>query len=179
MRRRGAPSKLPGVQGSKSLDRLAAEVEGWLELGCPGHALDRMAALLEAPSARPVALTLKIRALVELKRHAEALDCLDELAYFEHDVEWRLVTEAWCRRRVDDLPTAIKCMRRLIEVDPRSSIAHFNLGCYLALIGAREEALEEVTVACGMDERFREHARTEPDLDSLRDDPRFSELYVS
>ena len=165
------------MQVSKSLARLATEVEGWLELGCPAHALEKMAGLLEAPGARPAALTLKVRALVELKRHAEALDSLDELAYFAHDVEWRLVTEAWCRRRLDDLPGAIKCMRRLIEVDPRSAIGHFNLGCYLALGDQHEEALEQVTVACGMEERFREHARTEPDLDPLREDPRFVELY--
>ncbi len=160
----------------KSLERLAIEVEGWLDLGCPDHALGRMAPLLEAPGARPAALTLQIRALVEVARYAEALDALDELAYFGHDPEWRLVTEARCHKRLADLPNAIRCMRRLIEIDPRSAIGHYNLGCYLSLAGEHDEALNQVTIACGMDEQFRAHAVTETDLDPLRADPRFDVL---
>lgn len=152
------------------------EVDGWLDLGCPAHALQRMAPLLAAPGARPVALALQVRALVELGQHAAALDAIDELAYFEHDPEWRLVTEAWCRKRLDDLPGALRCMRRLTELEPHSAIGHFNLGCYLALAGEREEAIEEVTVACGIDDDFRKHAATEADLEPLRDDPRFQVL---
>ena len=163
----------------KTLERLAVEVEGWLDLGCPEHALGRMAPLLETPNARPVALLLRIRALVDLERYAEALDALDEIAYFEHDPEWRLVTEGRCRRRLDDLEGATRCMRRLIEVDPRSAVGHYNLACYLALAGETEEALEQVTIACGMDEALRTHAVTETDLDVLRDDPRFVALLPS
>lgn len=167
---------LRAVKVQKAHERLAVEVEGWLDLGCPEHALGRMAPLMEAPSARPIALLLRIRALVDLARYAEALDALDEIAYFEHDPEWRLVTEGRCRRRLDDLPAAIQCMRRLIEIDPRSAIGHYNLGCYLALSGATQEALEQVTIACGMDEDLRTHAITETDLDVLRDDPGFRAL---
>lgn len=160
----------------KSLGRLALEVEGWLEIGCPARALEKMQPLLDTPGSRPIALTLRVRALVGLERHAEALDALDEIAYFEHDPEWRDVTEAWCRKRLDDLSGAIECMERLLTRNPRSALGHYNLGCYLALAGDPERALDEVSLACGMDEEFRSHAATESDLDALREDPRFRAL---
>jgi hypothetical protein len=67
-------------------------------------------------------------------------------------------------------------MERLLSRSHRSAIGHFNLGCYLALLGQRDRAIEEVTVACGLDDRFRAAASTEADLVSLRGDARFEEL---
>lgn len=163
--------KLPG-----SLERTAREVEGWLEIGCPERALQKMQPLLDTPGARPLALTLRTRALVELGRWVEALDVLEEIAYFEHDPVWRDLTEAWCRKRVDDLPGAIACMERLLRRDPRAAIGHFNLGCYLALAGDPERALDEVSLACGIDESFRALLHDEADLTALHDDPRFGAL---
>lgn len=166
-----ATVKLP-----KSLGRLHLEVEGWLEIGCPARALEKMQPLLDTPAARPEALKLRIRALVGLERFAEALDSLDEVAYFEHDADWRDFTEAWCRKRIGDLPGAIQCMERLLKRSPRSALGHYNLGCYLALAGDEDRALDEVSLACGMDEEFRKLAADEPDLEPLREDPRFQAL---
>jgi tetratricopeptide (TPR) repeat protein len=164
------------VKLPKSMQRLAVEVEGWLELGCPDRALAKMEPLLDAPGARPVALQFKVRAMVDLGRYGDALDALDEASYFEHDAVWRDVTEAWCRKRLGDLPAAIACMERLLRRNPRSAIGHFNLGCYLALSGDLEQALDEVSLACGMDETFRKLARDEADLGALHEDPRFRAL---
>ncbi len=164
------------VKLPKSMSRLALEVDGWLELGCPEYALTRMRPLLDTPGARPVGLMLRVRALIELSRFAEALRGLDELRTFEHDAEWLDVQEAWCQKRLGDLRAAADCMERLVRRQPRSAIGHYNLGCYLALLGERERAIEQVTIACGLDESFRSHARSEHDLDTLRDDPRFVRL---
>ena len=67
-------------------------------------------------------------------------------------------------------------MKDLLARDPRCAIGHFNLGCYLALAGRLADALDEVTIACGIDETFRSHAMDETDLDGLRGDARFEAL---
>ncbi|MGA0867809.1 MAG: tetratricopeptide repeat protein [Planctomycetota bacterium] len=159
-----------------SLARLALEVEGWLELGCAEHALSKMPRLDASPEARPIALALRVRALVNLERFPQALTHLDELRRFDHDADWADTTEAWCRKRLADLPGAIACMERLLARTPRSALGHYNLGCYLALAGDTERALDEVSLACGMDEAFRKHAVAETDLDALRGDPQFEAL---
>jgi hypothetical protein len=159
-----------------ALQRLADEVDGWLDLRCPERALERVEPLLQDPAGRPAGLTMRIRAFVRMGRHADALADIAELRTAKVDVDWIDLCEAWCRKRVADLPGAIRCMEQLIARNPRSDIGHFNLGCYLALAGQRDRAIDEVTLACGLTDSFRDLARDEPDLDSLRNDARFRSL---
>ena len=160
----------------KSLARRAVEAAAWIEFGCPEHALLKLERLLEIPGGRPVGLKLSVSALMELDRFAEAIDALEELRSFDDDYSWIEVTEAWCRKRSDDLDGAIECMERLIAKDRRSSIGHFNLGCYLALRGEHDRAIDEVTIACGLSPSFRSLLAEESDLDAVRGDPRFTGL---
>jgi hypothetical protein len=160
----------------RNLRRLTIEIDGWLELDCPQRALERLQPLLDTPGARPVGLTFLVRANVSLVRPADALVALTELGQFEHDRNWFDLTEAWCRKRLDDLPGAIRCMERLIDRCQGSGIGHFNLACYLALAGDRARAIDEVSVACGIDERFRALAADDVDLASLRGEPEFERL---
>jgi hypothetical protein len=52
----------------------------------------------------------------------------------------------------------------------------FNIACAEALLGRTDAAIERLEAAVQADERARDAARTDSDLDSLRDDPRFAEL---
>lgn len=158
------------------LQRLVAEIDGWLDLRCPERALERLDPLLADPRTEEVALTLRVRAFVAQKRHKEALTDIAALRIRNHDPEWLDLTEAWCRKRMQDLPGSIRCMEQLLRRDTKSAIGHFNLGCYLALSGEGDRALDEVAIACGIDPSFREMLQDEPDLDSIRGDARFGAL---
>ncbi|MEM7203474.1 MAG: hypothetical protein AAF628_24635 [Planctomycetota bacterium] len=164
------------VSVPKSLARLAMEIEGWLELGAPDQALARLRPLLESTGAREAGLFFRAKALVGLDRFGEALDCIGELRPFHRDPEWLDLTEAWCLKRTGQVAGAADCMERLLRRCHRSAIGHYNLGCYLALLGKTDRAIDEVSLACGMEAEFREHARTEEDLASLRADERFRRL---
>ena len=159
-----------------SVQRLAFEIKGWLELGCPDRALDKLESLLEVPGARPAALELRVRAYTELKRYEDAIIDIEDVRSFDHDADWADLTEAWCLKRLDDGAGAVQCMERLLGRSNHSAIGHFNLGCYLALLGETGRAIDEVTLACGIDPSFRKLLAEETDLDSLRSLPDFRSL---
>jgi tetratricopeptide (TPR) repeat protein len=159
-----------------SLQRLADQADGWLELRLPERALELLAPLLDDAAGRPAGLMLRIRANVRLGELAAALPDLAELRRVDPTEDWVDLTEAWCRKRTGDLTGAIACLERVVVRDPRSDIAHFNLGCYLAIAGERDRAIDEVTLACGLNDECRDFARDDPDLDGLRTDPRFRQL---
>ena len=66
--------------------------------------------------------------------------------------------------------------RRLIELAPESPIVHYNLACSLALLDQPDGAFEALEKAVQLGYRDLAHLRRDPDLASLRTDPRFVEL---
>lgn len=64
----------------------------------------------------------------------------------------------------------------LAEHLPENAAVLFNIACAEALLGRADAAIECLEAAVQADERARDAARTDSDLDSLRDDPRFVEL---
>ena len=158
------------------LQRLVDQVDGWLDLRCPERALELVDPLVESEEGKSMGLALRVRANSRLGNYAVALSDLDELRKLQASNEWVDLTEAWCRRRHDDLPGAIRCVEQLIDRNHQHDIARFNLACYLALAGELDRAIDELSVACGLNPDCRVFAIDEPDFDVLRTDERFREL---
>jgi tetratricopeptide (TPR) repeat protein len=66
--------------------------------------------------------------------------------------------------------------RRIVQREPEDPLARYNLACSLALTRRPDEAFRELDEARSLGYRDREHALHDPDLASLRDDPRFLAL---
>ena len=160
----------------RALERLVDEVDGWLELRCPERALPLLEPLLADPAARAFGLSCRIRAFARMARFDDALRDLADLRSLYPEDDWIDLTEAWCRRRAHDLDGAIRCIRQLLERNHRHDVAHFNLACYFALAGRNNEAVDELSLACGLNPDHRVFALDEPDLDGLRTDERFRQL---
>lgn len=156
--------------------RLADQIDGWLDLRCPDKALELLGPMLADEPARDAGLYLRVRALVRLGRYHDALPDLAELAKRHPDEPWVPLTVAFCLKRTGELRHAIPVLRALLERDHRLALAHFNLACYLALDGQHDAAIDALSLACGIDPEHRLFARDEPDFDSLRTDPRFRQL---
>jgi tetratricopeptide (TPR) repeat protein len=56
---------------------------------------------------------------------------------------------------------------------PQHGTLNYQLACYHALAGRREQALEHLAVAVANDPRTRAFAQDDADLDSIRDDATF------
>jgi tetratricopeptide (TPR) repeat protein len=64
----------------------------------------------------------------------------------------------------------------VVEASPQYPMLFFNLACCESLSGRTRDALEHLERAVEMSEEFRESARTDSDLDPIRDEPVFKRL---
>jgi hypothetical protein len=77
---------------------------------------------------------------------------------------------AWDAERYGEAKTLLQ---EGLELHPGNTSLLYDLACLEALMGDRDDALEHLREAVA-NPRLREHALTDSDFDSLRDDPRFS-----
>jgi tetratricopeptide (TPR) repeat protein len=76
-----------------------------------------------------------------------------------------------------DYERSIELYRALLEGEfPRKAGIPFNIACNEALLGRADDAIEHLRAAIEADEQAVELARTDGDLDPIREDPRFAEL---
>jgi serine/threonine protein kinase/tetratricopeptide (TPR) repeat protein len=66
--------------------------------------------------------------------------------------------------------------RRAIQSDPTNPLMLYNVGCLYAVAGNRGLALDHLERALELGMRNRDWLMTDPDLASIRDDPRFTAL---
>ncbi len=90
-----------------------------------------------------------------------------------HEISaWEYFFPALPAMRDGDYDTARRIIEEGLELKD-VAVMHYQLACVEALAGNRERALDELTLATDGSDRFREYARTDEDLASIRDDPRF------
>jgi tetratricopeptide (TPR) repeat protein len=79
--------------------------------------------------------------------------------------------------RTKDHERSIELYQELLEGDfPRKAGILYNIACNEALLGRADDAIEHLRAAIDDDPRARDLARTDTDLDPIRQDPRFAEL---
>ncbi|MCP4873830.1 MAG: DUF2961 domain-containing protein [Proteobacteria bacterium] len=78
--------------------------------------------------------------------------------------------------RCDDYDTALTLLEELIELEPDSVYASYNLACLYALKGEQDKALHMLETAIELGFEELAFARHDPDLTSLREHERFRKL---
>ncbi len=83
---------------------------------------------------------------------------------------WYLAEPAY---RAGDYERAYAIAAEGLQPHPENAPLHYQLACYSALAGRREDALRHVRIAFERDPKAREWAADDRDLDSIRDALRF------
>jgi tetratricopeptide (TPR) repeat protein len=71
---------------------------------------------------------------------------------------------------------ALKIDRRVVALAPKDGVAHYNLGCSLALLGYAQEALQSLRRALESGYSDIDFLENDPDLDSLHKEPEYQDL---
>lgn len=154
-------------------DRRLEAARGYLVLDMPDHALRELEAISDRQACAAAWHQLRGEALRQKRDYHQALDAYQQaLALAPHDVGI-LFGMAWCYKRIDRLGGAIRMLERAYQAAPDQAVVLFNLACYHALAGHKEQALSWLGRALRMDASLRRLIPHERDFDGLRNDPDF------
>jgi tetratricopeptide (TPR) repeat protein len=84
--------------------------------------------------------------------------------------------EAMQAYNAGDFETALERVKQVLAREPDDVLSLYNAACFAARLGRADDALEHLRRAIEVDERAIETARADEDFDSIREDPRFTEL---
>jgi len=154
--------------GNIPTSRRLEYAQGYLELGLIGDAADE----LEAIDGEDRLSTPVLVVRCDLYMAAEQWDMVDAMAKAvttrNPEIESVWIHWACAVRQLKGLEEA---KATLLAAEPyhgkACAILHYNLGCYLSVLGDQVEARRRVGIACKMDESFKEMALDDPDLKGL------------
>lgn len=110
---------------------------------------------------------LRIYILMRARRWPDALAACVVLRERRPDLSLGYIHGAFC---LHELGRTAEAMRLLMSGPAsllREPVYFYNLGCYHAVLGNPEEAHTCLQTSFNMDEKFREIARYDPDLESV------------
>ncbi len=150
--------------------------EGFLELEMPDHALRELEGIKDFDNNVFHVNLLRGEALRMKHEHCRALDAF-RLAHLELPTDLHaLMGMAWCFKRIDQLEQSIDAMKLAYQFHKETPVVLYNLACYYALAGEKENALSWLGRSLRMDRKLVNLIPKETDFDSLRNDADFQHL---
>ena len=154
--------------------------EGELE-----EAADLFAKAAEVNPADFQARMLRVQILRGLDRMTEATEEAQEaIAVVETHLEWNpddaraLHLGAGSLLITGDTERALRWLERAMKIDPTDSVVLYNVACNLVTLGEKDKALDYLEQAVEHGTVSLAWMKNDPDLDDLRDDPRFEALLL-
>jgi predicted Zn-dependent protease len=150
-------------------ERALLAAQGYLELGMVEEALSELASV-PASENRDADLTeLRLHILMHGKRWDEALVAAEELLRISPQAVPGYIHGAFALHELRRTAEARDLLLKgppLLRQDPTF---HYNIGCYEAVLGNRESALQSLRESFALDETYRDFAHRDPDLEAIRD----------
>ena len=133
------------------------------------EALQELTNLPDSYAEHPDAVQIQAQAMIKLHCFNEALDKASVLCRVSPEKAGGYIHAAFCLHELGRTGDA----KALLLSGPESLLKeptyHYNLGCYEAALGNLEEARQHLKKSFSLDGRFRDYAKTDPDLEPLRD----------
>ncbi len=160
------------------IKRQLDEAEGYLMLDLPVRTLEILDRRTDWATMQFEASFLKGEALRSLERYREALKPLEVAAKLRPGDVGVAIALGWCYKRTHRLAQAIDALERANRENSEEPLLHYNLACYWSLAGNVAKALDELTIALGLEPGLRSLVAVESDFAALRGNPEFERLTV-
>ena len=141
--------------------------QGYLELGMAAEALAELERVSEEDRAHEDVAQLRVYILMRASRWNEALVACEELRSGRPELSLGYIHGAFCLHELGRTAEAMELLQQGPASLLREPVYFYNLGCYHAVLGNPEEAQNCLQMSFNMDEKFREIARYDPDLEGV------------
>ena len=150
-------------------EHILLAAQGYYELGMVGDALREIDLLSPAWKSKPEVIELRLLALMQVHAWSEALDAGFQLCEAMPDACAGFIHAAFCLHEMQRTEEAKQLLLKGPSSLHREPVFFYNLACYDARLGNRDEALEHLQRSFKLDKKFKDFARQDPDLANLRD----------
>ena len=107
---------------------------------------------------------------MQAKRWTEALSTAEELRRIHPDALPAYIHGAFALHELGRTTEARDLLLQGPEQLRKDPTFHYNVGCYEAVLGNREAALQSLEQSFALDDTYRDFARQDPDLALLREE---------
>ena len=145
-------------------DRALLAAQGYLELGMVEEALGELSSIGRVAFDDPDIIELRLHILMQGRKWNEAIAAAEELLRMKIDALPAYIHGAFALHELGRTSEARDLLLKGPSVLREDPTFHYNIGCYEAVLGNRDAALESLRQSFAMDKNFREFAQRDPDL---------------
>ena len=160
---------MPSADPTRSeRQRILAAVEGFADLGLPDMAWEELESLSRQDRQRPEVKEMELCLYIRERRWDDAIPLGLTLCATLAERPTVFIHTAYAlheSHRTEEARALLLSAPDSLHSDP---LFHYNMACYLAVLGYLRDAEPLLIKALQMDEKLRRHARTDPDLKDLR-----------
>jgi predicted Zn-dependent protease len=152
----------------EDFQRKLIAAQGYCELGMHDDALEEVGTVPREVQRHPMVVEMRLVILMQARRWPEALQASLDLCELRPEAASGFIHAAFCLHEQGDTAAA---KAKLMEGPP--SMQHeanyfYNLACYECVLGNLEPARKFLATSVAMDEKYKDFAKTDPDLQGLR-----------
>jgi len=156
--------------------RWLGEAEGYLDLGLFDLAEERLCKATKSQHWPYESQMLMGRFFRDQSRFGEGVPCFERALVVKPGDVAATVGLGWCLKRSGRVDAAARAYEAALKINDEDSLLHYNLACYLSLLGQITPAISELTKAIKLDTHYRKLAQEESDFDPIRELPMFKQL---
>ncbi len=150
-------------------ERALLAAQGYLELGMVEEALSELASVPAGENADADLTELRLHILMHGKRWDEAFVAAEELLRISPQAVPGYIHGAFALHELGRTAQARDLLLKGPPLLRQNPTFHYNIGCYEAVLGNRESALQSLRESFALDETYRDFAQRDPDLEGIRD----------
>lgn len=144
--------------------------QGYLELGMVEEALAELVPLERLIPNDPEFLDLRLHALMKAERWSDAVLVASDLLHRCKEALPAYIHGAYALHELGRTAEARELLLQGPLVLREDPTFHYNIGCYEAVLGNREAAIESLKQSFSLDKSFCEFAKNDPDLAFIAED---------